>query len=296
MLPKNIKYLLLFLLCFSMSLTVASAAHFSLDQAKVRLVIPPGGSQTGTIRIDNISGDNLDIRVYWEDWAYAQGNDGSKDFLASNSTSYSAAKFVTFSPAEFVIPPFGRQIVNYVVRLPDNAQGGYYGVLFFESTLGKYASSAGIDSAERQAGIDVALRMASLFYIETKGKNERKADINNLVLSGNKDGSPLLIQADFLNSGDVDLTVGGSFNIMDNKGMVYARGKFNDAYTLPKDKAVLNAEWKDKIPQGAYSLIATFNIGKAQEEAGLERGPVIVKEAKIQIGPAGEVVSVRPLD
>jgi len=295
-LPKNIKYLFLLLVCFFLSLSIANAAHFSLDQAKVRLVIPPGGSQTGEIRIDNISGENLDVRVYWEDWAYAQGNDGSKDFLASNSTTYSAAKFVTFSPGEFIIPPFGRQTVSYVVRLPEDAKSGYYGVLFFESTLGKYASPGDSDISERQAGIDVALRMASLFYIETKGKNNRKAEIGNFSLSGNKDGSPLLIEAEFLNAGDVDLTAGGSFNIMDSKGMVYARGKFKDVYTLPGNKTKLTAEWKNGISQGTYSLIATIDIGKSQEESGLERGPVIVKEAKIQIGPAGEIVSVRQLD
>jgi hypothetical protein len=93
----------------------------------------------------------------------------------------------------------------------------------------------------------------------------------------------------------VDVTAGGIYNIINKKGEVYARGQFKDVYTLPQDKANLTAKWKDEIPQGQYDLIITLDLGKALEEMGVGRGPIMAREAQIEIGGNGEVVKVGDL-
>ncbi|MCX5701785.1 MAG: hypothetical protein NTW64_02245, partial [Candidatus Omnitrophica bacterium] len=70
----------------------------------------------------------------------------------------------------------------------------------------------------------------------------------------------------------------------------------NNVYTFPQDEAKLTTTWKEPLPEGAYDLVLTLDIGKALEEAGLGRGPVITKEAEIEIGKKGEVVRVGRLE
>ena len=90
----------------------------------------------------------------------------------------------------------------------------------------------------------------------------------------------------------MDITAGGTFNIIDNKGMVYARGEFEKVYTFPKDKGKLIAKWKEPLPQGYYDLVLTLDLGKAEEELGLGRGPVYTKEADLKIGSGGKITKV----
>jgi hypothetical protein len=97
---------------------------------------------------------------------------------------------------------------------------------------------------------------------------------------------------DFKNTGNTDITCFGTFHIIDKQGMVYARGEFNSVYTLAGNSAKLIAAWKDPIPKGKYDLIFTFDLGKAQEEAGLGRGPVITKEASMEMGEKGQILKV----
>jgi hypothetical protein len=124
----------------------------------------------------------------------------------------------------------------------------------------------------------------------------RKGELGNFKVSRESSSSPLIIQIDFSNTGNTDITAGGTYHIMDADGMVYARGEFNDAYTFPGDKGALKAEWGEPIPAGKYDLIMTLNYGKALEEAKIGRGPLVTKESKIEMGQDGRVVSFGKLE
>lgn len=260
----------------------------SISKAKIRLSITPGKSSYGEIILENPSSEKRPMRVYLEDWYYLPVADGSKEFVPANTTPLSCASWITFSPAEFTLAPFGRQRVNYLVKVPPQTKGGYYTVLFFETALGEVeAREEGVG-----AGINLAVRIAALFYIEVEGTINRTAVIENLTLKKDKG---LLVRLDFRNTGNIDITAGGSFHIMDKDGLIYARGEFNDVYTFPGDIAKLTANWKEPLSRGKYDLVLTLNIGKALEEAGMGRGLVTVKETSIEIGKEGEVVRVGQL-
>jgi hypothetical protein len=119
--------------------------------------------------------------------------------------------------------------------------------------------------------------------------------IDNFTLERASGSLPLFVKLDFKNTGNVDITATGTFDLIDRTGMVYARGKFDEAYTFPSDNATLRGEWKELISAGTYDLIITLDLGKALEEAGMGRGPVIVKEAAVEIGPSGKILSVGAL-
>lgn len=259
-----------------------------IEPVKNRHIISPGTSKAGTIRVSNLSAEAKNIRVYAEDWYYLPVCDGTKEFQPAGTSPRSASRWIDFSPVEFVVPPYGTQSVNYTVKVPADAEGGYYSVLFFENYLD---NSSG--SSEEGVSVDVAVRVAALFYIEPEGTIQRTARVDDFKVTREK--SKLLITAQFANTGNVDINTKGTFFIIDRKGMVYGRGEFNDIYTFPGDKAQLSAVWSEPLPKGAYDIVLTIDIGRALVEAKLGKVPALTKEAELVMGDAGEVVSVGEL-
>jgi P pilus assembly chaperone PapD len=271
-----------------LTLGLAEAANVFIKKPKVRAIIPPGGAKSGLIELENPSPEPLSIKVYLEDWVYGPLHDGTKEFSPPGTTPLSCTDWISFSPAEFVIPPFGRQNISYMIRVPPEAKGGHYATLFCENVLGSPDLQTGI-------GMNIVIRVASLFYIEPEGTIKRQGEISNLSLTRGSQDSALTIDLGFKNTGNVDITVSGSYHIIDDQGMVLARGEFNNVYTFPQDTAKLATTWKEPLPKGVYDLVLTLDIGKALEEAGLGRGPVITKEAEIEIGKSQEVIKVTAL-
>lgn len=271
---------LIFLLI--LGFTLSEAATLRINPTKVRLIITPGESKSGVIEVENPSEEAITVKAYLQDWKYTSVHDGTKEFFASGVIPLSCADWVTVSLPEFVLSSYGKQKLNYTVKVPKEAAGGHYAVLFFESLLGK-------PELKENAALGVVVRIGALFYIEPDGSIERLAEVSNFSVQTLKD-KPLQINLDFKNTGNVDITCKGTFHIMDKQGMVVARGNFNDSYTFPGEIAKLNAAWKYAIPKGKYDLIMTFDIGKALEEAGLGRGPVITKESTLEIGENGQVL------
>lgn len=264
------------------------AATVRINPTKICLIIPPGGSKTGTIEVDNPSEDSIIVKSYSEDWTYTPLHDGTKNFFPAKTTALSASDWITASLSEFVVPAFGKQIIHYTVRVPGDARGGHYAALFFESLLSK-------PEVRDTAQIGVVVRIGALFYIEAEGATQRAAEISNLSLERSSASEPLKMSADLKNTGNVDITAAGTFHIMDNQGMIFARGELGNVYLFPGESAKLTSSWKDSLPKGKYNLVMTIDIGKALEEAKLGRGPVIIKEAELEIGGRGEVIKVSAL-
>ncbi len=135
-----------------------------ISQSKIRLSILPGESRYGEITVENSSADSRSMRLYMEDWFYVAGGDGTKEFAPPGTLLTSAVPWITFSPAEIIIPPFGKQKIGYSVKVPADAKGARYAALFFENQAGKFGGQTG----KVEAQVDVIIRIASLFYIEVE--------------------------------------------------------------------------------------------------------------------------------
>lgn len=255
---------------------------------KIRLSIPAGSSQSGSIDIENPADSPIHIKAYLEDWYYLPEASGSKEFKPAGTTELSCANWITFSPPEFTMPPYGKKTINYTVKIPENTSGGHYAILFIENTAPETAGQEG-------GTVGLAIRVGVLYYIEPTGTIKRTAEFKNLVIEKNASDSGISIKLDFENSANTDLTVGGNFNIMDSEGLVVARGEFNNIYTFPQGLAKLAAVWDEKLPKGKYDLVLTFDLGKALEETNTGRGPIIVKEAVLEIGEYGQIKNVGEL-
>lgn len=274
--------------------STANAFSFELpliSKSKIRIIAEPGKTIFGEIVVENQTDTQTDLKLYLNDWKYLPAGDGTKDFFAPETTPLSCASWITFSPAQLSLPPFGKQKVNYSVKVPENASGGRYAALFFESLLGKLESSA----AGLQAGMNIAIRVATLFYVEPKGRVNRSAVIKKLSFENLKSPESFALSLDLENAGNTDITAAGTFHVTDDEGMVLARDEFKNGYMFANEKAVITAITKAKVPRGVYNLVLTIDLGKALEEADLGRGPVITREAKIEFDASGNIVRIGEL-
>lgn len=260
-----------------------------VDKSKVRVVVEPGKQEYGVMIMENPTGEARAMKVYVEDWYYASTGDGAKEFLPAGTASRSCASWITFSPAEFTIPAFGRQRINYSVKVPAGKEGGYFASMFFETGLSSAKPDEDITSTS--AGINLSLRVATLFYAEAKGTVDRKVDFKNLILK-KQDLKGLVLELDMENSGNTDVVCSGTYHIINKSGKIFARGKFDNVYTLPADKLKMSSLWKDNLPAGLYDLVFTFDLGKGLEDTGAGRGPIVTREYKFEVGADGAIGSI----
>jgi hypothetical protein len=258
-----------------------------LDQAKIRVKVPPGQTAIGRIEIKNPSDEIKKVRVYAQDWEYSNEL-GEKDFFLAGTKKLSCAKWLSFVPAEFSLNPAAQEYLQYTIRLPQNAKGGYYAILFFESLLGEVP-----EDIEAMAIVPVAVRVGCLIAVEVEGTIERSAQVDNLSILKEPEGYK--IEADFTNTGNADITVAGNFSVVDKQGMVFARGEFANRYTLPEDKVKISSNWKGKLTKGSYDVIVTLDLGKSLEELGMGRGPLKVLETEMEVDRTGKIVSLGQL-
>ena len=239
-----------------LSAAAAYAGKVSIDPAHVRVIALAGGSKSGALKVDNPSDQEVKIRVYLEDWRYSSCSEGAKEFFPPGTTQLSCAKWIDFSPAEFTIPPFGRQTINYTVRLPRDARGGHFSVMFFETDI----SDNGDNNLEY--GVKLKARLGALFSVEAKDSLVCEAALSDLKLD--REGSVLKISGNFKNNGNTDIVPRITFDIIDSKGEVFARGKFSDIFTLPQDECRIEAETKEHLKEGDYILVITLNLGRGR--------------------------------
>lgn len=230
------------------------------------------------------------MKVYLNDWSYLPAADGSKEFVPANTTVLSCASWIKFSPAEFTLAPFGRQKINYEVAVPAGASGGHYAALFFESIFGKTQAQ----QEELRAAVNLAIRIAVLFFVEPEGTVQRSGTIRDFSITPEADKTNAF-SFEFKNTGNSDCTAGSTYHIMDKKGLVKSRGQFNDLYTFAGGIAQAKAGQTVVLSPGTYTLVLTVDMGKALQEANMGRGPVVVKEAEVVVDGRGRMSLVGEL-
>jgi P pilus assembly chaperone PapD len=248
--PKRIFYFLMFACLWA---ATPAQAQLFLEQGKLVLPTTPGTRLNNTLTVHNTTDRNVAVKVYWDDFEYQPPFEGTKSFLPAGTSPLTTAKWVTFSPREFTLPPFSEKKVDYLISVPENSTGGHYGVLFFET------------SGERPAGdkgVTIATRVGCLFFLEPKDKS-KSSQIDHVAVDGDQ------LVADFTNNGDVILTPESEYYVLDASGVAVDRGKITNMYLPPGQTAHFHIPLEKDIPSGTYTAVVNFD---------LQDGDVLVKE------------------
>jgi hypothetical protein len=254
---KKSHFFLLALLFSFAFVSWAQAATIRIDSPKIELELEPGQVYSGEIIAENPTDEETKARIYLEDWIYTKGGTGEKTFTPPGTTPLTASPWITFSPAETTLQPFGRLTTRYTISVPKDAKGAHFSVLFFETILGQQTDDEGVN-------ILVAGRIGALFLINIKGTTERKGEIKSIELQAPQGNKPLGITTTFENTGNTDIALSGNYLVMDSDGRIKARGDLNKIYTFPGSTESGKTEWVGRLPKGNYQVLLTYEVSKGQ--------------------------------
>lgn len=262
-------------LCVLFLQTASHAFSINISPPSLKLSVQPGQSASGTITVLNRGEETVGILVYTEDWLYAP--DGSKSFHAAGTTPLSCAKWLRIFPKKFQLEGGEKMGVQYTVNMPEDAKGGYYAVVFFES----------VPSAEeeRDEGMMVrfAGRLGTIIYLETEGKSTRSATVESFSVTVPQSDKPLEMSLSYKNTGDVYIGAEGTLNIIDDEGNIFGKETFGPVNTLPGDTRGTKAEWLGELEEGTYYTVVTLDIGGDEP---------IVREAEFTVSSGGTIESL----
>ncbi|MCK6501913.1 hypothetical protein L6R53_00670 [Myxococcota bacterium] len=115
------------------SVHVAAAAEISVVGSLVReAALDPGERTEGVILVRNNDDIPREIVVHQSDYLFHA--DGRNDFAPAGSLSRSNADWVSFNPAQVMVPPHETVPVYYAIQAPDQAlSGSYWSLLLVEA-------------------------------------------------------------------------------------------------------------------------------------------------------------------
>lgn len=230
---------------FSLCPLVQEVYAFSIEPARIELSIPAGKQRGKAVTIDNTQSDEpLHLKIYMTDVIFLP--DGTNDFPAAGTTEGSCANWVKLIPEEIDVPARKSVNVRINVSVPADAKGGYYGMLFFES------------SSTVTQGLNFNFRVGGLVDVSVTNTEERKASIANIALNTSKQ-----IEVAIFNDGNVLLRPKGKVKIFDARGKRVKQLDFNPQAwgVLPKSTRKFYADLDTPLAKGEYRIRVEVDYG-----------------------------------
>ncbi|MBI2104264.1 MAG: hypothetical protein HYT90_01610 [Candidatus Omnitrophica bacterium] len=268
---------------------IAEAFQTRINRPVVQETVARGQAVTGAIEVENQGDEPVQLEVYLQDWEYLEGGNGEKQFSSPGSSPWSASSWISYYPSRLELPGRGKGTVEYTVRVPMDASGGRYAVLFFESAVGASPPD------EQGVVVQYTGRLGSLFEIEVAGTVERTGELREVTVGRPDDDRPLALGYSFVNTGNVVLRPKAYFNIVDRTGRYFGRGEFNPLYTFPGRSGSTATEWTGRLPVGDYTLLVTVDLGAddvlvAEEPLRVAR-ELVIESVRLQ-APGGSSAEV----
>ncbi len=230
-------------LLFALSL---EAFAFTIEPSRIEMSVSPGQRRGKTILINNTKSDTpLHIKVYAQDVIYLP--DGSNEFVPPGSTQWSCADWIDIQPTELDVAAGEIAKVRISVSVPSDVQGGYYGIIFFETQPLYY-----------EKGIGINFRLGGFLALTI-----RKTEIYQAKLADMEFIQPDEIDISIFNEGNVLIRPEGKVNIFNDRGKKIKQLDFNiqQIGILPGTLRKFKLNLKEPLPEGDYSLKAQIDYG-----------------------------------
>ena len=240
----------------------AFALSLSSSQPVIKQTLAPGETVQGSIELSNYPDESLKLRVYLQDWRYKATGDGEKDFSPPQTMPRSAAGWVSFFPAEVELPQHGKAVIDYTIRVPDDASlnGEYTTVVFFEALLAESPAGTKTAPSDKTSGnVLFAARLGSLFYVDVKGTVRKEGRLSEVMVSRATAAAPATAQAKLSNEGNAVLLCEGAFHVIDANNVMTDRGQLPTRWVWPGDQVPLTVELGESA---AGTLVLTYDCGE----------------------------------
>lgn len=224
----------------------------AIDPPAVLFDVTPGEERTASILVANPGAEAARVRVSLGDWMYQP--DGQPVYLAPGSLPQSAADWITFSPAEFVLAGHEKKIVRYTIKVPEDAAAGtHWSVLFLQG-----------EDPNAQPGANIAtfkLRVAHTIYVDVPPVERSGKILGIAAVPPKQPDHPITIGIQYANTGNGAHAVTGKLEVRDEAGQVVGQAEIERTVVLPGSTRVLLANFFGPINKGTYVILAVLNYG-----------------------------------
>ncbi len=235
----------------------AEAGHaqsIALAPGQVRQTFKPGVPFQIELASANQGDEPVEMSVQITDLWYDEKNE--KTFSAPGTSPRSAANWIQFVPEHFEIPPHGTQKMHAMVTPPADAQGGYYAVLFVQST-----PKMSFDKTKDGKTIFTNVRVGCLVLLAAEKTEEYKIALSNMNLTPPAANRSLDLSFDVLNAGNVHVFPVARVAIVDAARKLVAKAESEPKRLLPGQKDVMHVGWTGNLPAGDYTAVLTIAYG-----------------------------------
>jgi hypothetical protein len=232
----------------------AAAQGFSLAPGSVDLIFTPGEPVAFDLDFSNGSPNPISMRATVTDWGFDEK--GQKIFPPAGTLPRSAATWVELVPQEFVTGAGAGGKIRIVITPPPKASGGYYCVVFAESTpaLSKEASS-------KESAVYTNFRLGTLVMLTADKTQQFNLIVAPPKLTLPTASKPLTVDLALDNKSNTHVFPRAEMAVLGVDRKLIAHVASNPTRLLPEQKGSLSLTWSGEIPPGNYTALITVIYG-----------------------------------
>jgi len=252
-------FMLALLLALLILPAVCRAQSIALAPGQVRQTFKPGVPFQIDLASANQGDVPVEMSVQVTDLWYDEKND--KTFGTPGTSPRSAANWIQFVPEHFEIPPHSTQQMHAVVTPPANAQGGYYAVLFVQST-----PKLAFDKTKDGKQIFTNVRVGCLVLLTAEKTEDFKIALSNLSVIPPSANRSVDLSFDVENAGNVHIFPVARVAVIDSSRKLVAKAESEPKRLLPGQKDSIHVGWTGNLPAGDYTAVLTIAYGNDRIE------------------------------
>ncbi len=249
---KQLNRYFIFLMIFLMS--AAWAIRINVDPPSLMIESKPGDVKRETIQLSNNGDEDLNVKVYLNDWTY--NDDGSKTFFRAGTNTLSLQSYISVYPENFILSPGKQQDVSVTLTMPKTMTGGKYGVIFFESM----PTQPGAQSSVLLGG-----RIGTILYYQAEGTVSLNIKVEPLKIFARRNTFDLRFT--YINGSNIHIQPDTDLIVLNTKDEVLFRKKLN-LRLLPHTSMERKVHFEDvKLEPGDYKF---YFVSRIQGNDGKE--------------------------
>jgi uncharacterized membrane protein len=238
----------------AMSLSSAALAEVTISGPR-HLELEPGSTHTAEYTLANSGDEAVQATVFFND--YAQMPDGSLVHVPAKSLPQSLFNIASFDRLEYTLPPQSSRVVPLRITVPEDALGGYWGVVGVETPPPP--------TPEGQNTLGLHVRYAMVTALDITGQAQSEVRIDNLAATTTEAGAAA-VSLTITNVGNLyerfELTL--TFESTSGESHVAT----HSSVALPGQSIDLVLPVPAELPAGNYAVFATLSYRDgAQAEA-----------------------------
>lgn len=250
-LAKGLRFFIPLIMLMIFCQPLGAQIYFGITPIRLELSVRTGGQRTEVIYVRNNSTRPIRLKVYTENWFLAE--DGSRNFIGNQPTSFSCRDWIRVNPFDFRLQPGETKSVRFTVSVPGGTEaGGYHAGISFEQVPESPAGG-------RMGQVAFVGKIVAAVYLQV-GKVPIEGSLQDLVFETAGESQQIKIKLN--NSGRTHFRLKGDIRVITDEGRKAVDLEIPDEPILPESTRWVTIPLREKLPPGKYLARVRLDIGR----------------------------------